>query len=474
MKTLKLNSNSIEIVENGAFRFLVALEMLDISNNPIKVLSTEAFEGPSKLQILQAANLSMVHINVTDVRYFPISELPNLRRLNLSRSAEMVKSFLTDLPLLATVKQLEVLDLSHANLTQVPTYLENFLPRLQHLGLAGNALNCTNSWWHEWRQSNMIEADQRKDQRTGLTVRIAPMDTKPIHDNVSVDSQCAASVSFETMTSQQFWASVNNTNPENKTLISTTKTDIKLVTSRAPIVDSGFQMANVTAKSTTLKRKKLSSRSLADTKADYSSTQTNVHRSATNQTVSNKLLQNRTESSPLKHTDQNITKYTANLPNTTSRTWFGTSTNPSSNGTHRAESLVWESSTEFSSANQSTLNVTSTKKLRSAKADELRNSSTDLISFFDWFPIFNETFEPNEQTAPMDNLIEYTHPGLIIFSAITCFLSVIFLTLIAPSCLQQYKLSRCKYRNTYFEDDYQQNIEISSVSAFVETEISLD
>lgn len=453
--------------------------MLDISNNPIKVLSTEAFEGPSKLQILQAADLTMVHINVTDVRYFPISELPNLRRLNLSRSAEMVKSFLTDLPLLATVKQLEILDLSYANLSQVPTYLENFLPRLRHLGLAGNALNCTKSGWHEWRQSNTMEADQWINDGTGLTVQIAPTDTIPIHDNVSVDSQCAASeVGFRTMTSQQFWASIDNsTNQKNETRLenSNIKTYNKLVSSTDTLVDSGFTLVNVSAKSIALKRKKLSSRSLFDTKMDYT-TQASVHSSVPNQTASNnKSLPNRTEPTLSEHkNNQKITEHTAdNLANTTLRTWFGTSTYPNHNGTHRAELLIWESSTEHSFSNRSTLNTTSTKGLRSAEA-ESKNSSADLVSFFDWFPSYNETLEPIEQTAPMDNLIENTHPGLIIFSAITCFLSVIFLTLIAPSCLQQYKLSRCKYRSAYFEDKYPQNIEISSVSAFVETEISLD
>lgn len=463
--------------------------MLDISNNPIKVLSTEAFEGPSKLEILQAADLSMVHINVTDVRYFPISELPNLRRLNLSRSPEMVKSFLTDLPLLATVKQLEVLDLSYANITQVPTYLENFLPRLRHLGLAGNALNCTKSWWHEWRQSSAMDSDEWIENGTGLTVRIAPTDTKPIHDNVNVDSECAESeVGFKTMTSEQFWASfeANITNRQNESRFenSTIKTDNNALNSTS--IDSGFSLTNVSAKNFTTKRKKLSSRSLSETKTGYNSTQISAHKSALNQTLRisqehrNQSVLNRTGSTPLEPIHgQNITKQNTavNLANTTtSRTWFGTSTYPSHNGTLRAESLIWESSTEHSLANQLTLSSSSTQTVppAEAKSTQSSNNSTDLASFFDWFPSYNETFESIEQTAPLDNLIEYTHPGLIIFSAITCFLSVIFLTLIAPSCLQQYKLSRCKYRNAYFENDYLQNIEISSVSAFVETEMSLD
>lgn len=514
----------------------------------------------------------------------------------------MVKSFLTDLPLLATVKQLEVLDLSYANLAHIPTYLETFLPRLQHLRLTGNTLNCTNSWWHEWRQSSSLEAEEWTDHGSGLILQIAPTVTRPLHDNISVDSECGSSeATFQTMTGEQFWTRMdaNSTRNESQNSNSTGILDSHGL-SNIPISAPAL---NISEARPPVKLKKLSSRSLSDIKINKP-TSANGSDQTLAAPPNQLLLPNITDTTTEITRNQTIflpRSGSGTLADTiTSRSWFGTSISPSL-GTIRAESLVWELSTEHyfgikptsslptkephsgiddsgndshslptrelhSTGGDSTNSSRSplikdlysagigrsrsssppTKELHFTERDsrsrswspltedlhsvaidgsrsssssieeprltgnnsrnsswtprakdphsagtdfssrssspaakelhsaDSRNGSTDSVSFFDWFPSYNETFESIEQTAPLDELVEYTHPGFIVFSAITCFLSVIFLTLIAPSCVQQYKLSRCKYRSAHFRDEYQQNIEISSVSAFIETEISLD
>lgn len=593
LKVLKINSNLIQSVESGSFRYLKNLEVLDISENPIVTLSTDAFEGPINIKILHASALKNIRINVTDVRYFPISEMPNLRVLNLSRSPELAKSFLTDIPLLATVKLLEILDFSYTNLTHIPSHLENFLPRLKSFVLLGNPLNCTNNWLSNWKRSNDLNIHDFDQPFSGLKIHVNQKPLKPLYEHVFVESKCRFSIANLTIVSkEEFWSMMETATHNRITHLKETphysryenltstvndkfksheyelirlKNLFKYDSTRTVFVDT-FDKIFTSLESTTntigsfvrktnstQKRKKLYSRSLqplhavkftynlsspmnvtsstnileilnvsrALHKLKYSSTlhteqtseifkpyasnksttnSSNEKRSADVQSRSTRIFSFNliTTSSPLtlryedekKHTNSNLIVLKNNLENMSS---LSPSLQTLTSKNFRNEKLPFT----FSSINNRVTPPKSVSSLQGTKVTlspvtelfinteesstlfKFYNQTGDrMSSFFDWFPASkasNESTDFTERAAALDDqIMEYTHPGLIIFLTVTFSLAVLFVSLVIPSYMQKYRWRRQRYKISEFDNECQKSIEISSVSAFVETEISLE
>ncbi len=626
LKTLTLNSNLIHSVESESFRSLENLEILDISDNPIVTLSTDTFEGPVKLKFLFASELKDVVVNATDLRYFPVSEMPNLRTLNLSRSPEMVKSFLQDMPLLATVKQLEVLDISLAHLIRIPTYLEDFLPRLKYLRSMGNPLDCKDSWWRKWKRSNRIEIRELRDDHYEPTVRISPRAMKPIGDRyIFVESSCSMPVAgFTTVSSQQFWMNEKRSSNATSTtaLLQSTPT-ANPTTNSSQQLRTNQKISNVTtateflhqqpklaAKNTTISsqqhwksRKNFSSAASTKTSVRHQSVSAAnstsgqhfwTSQKGSSEAVSTMLLLRRqpfhaasvstiarsrpketrdlrSTTAPV-HTDShkstsefdlsfintsrslnseipqsdtsNLTLSTNRLLSTiteqkqnqgivsSSTTLINNSKSPSTSRSTTSTFAPQQSRKFFPTMNIRTMShstsvisqlplpststtPTATSKpsslfsppspLNSTKSTSLpppitsspsvftpyfqhlsqqtavesnqsrtSNQTDNRISFTDWFPSFNETTNLAEQTAGSDEVMEYTHPGLIIFSAITCWLMVVSLILLGRTYLQKYKWPTYRYQITEFDNEFQRSMEINSVSGFMETELSFE
>lgn len=570
LKVLKLNSNFLHSVETDSFRFLYNLEILDISCNPITHLSTDAFEGPSKLKILQASSLEKVNINVTDLRYFPISEMPNLRYLNLSRSPQMVKSFLTDLPLLTTIKQLEILDLSYANLTELPRHLETLLPHLKRVILIGNPMNCTDHWWQEWKLLDTSDMRKSTMGNTTLTIRIVKKFMEPSSNRVIILSRCPIhNNKYTIISNDQFWKSLELTNVTTFPIISSLKTNhksfktkykdhIQNTTDFGKTIGDSYTFGNFSStvsrippsiflktvhviKSTT-KRKKLNSRSLSDfinstntsnwlpanlnstsnlTDYDTSSSSTKLlesyHSTSTSSAILSSFSKTNLSKDVIVTTPPQLTISLSTISSALSTKTIISSRNimkeRNKNGTSIKNLFSFAHSMKTNKINNTELQVTlksiseyvitpigssaasQTTKSRSTENFELQhrpevhslfatkasndailwNRTKDHTSFFDWFPALNETSDPSERIAALnDDVVEHTHPGLIIFSSISCVLVIVFFSLIIPPCVQKYRWTKYRNRRTEFDSECQRSIEISSISAFIETEISAE
>lgn len=561
LKVLKLNSNFLHSVETDSFRFLYNLEILDISCNPITHLSTDAFEGPGKLKILQASSLEKVNINVTDLRYFPISEMPNLRYLNLSRSPQMVKSFLTDLPLLTTIKQLEILDLSYANLTELPRHLETLLPHLKRVILIGNPMNCTDHWWQEWKLLDTSDMRKSTMENATLTIRIVKKFMEPSSNRVIILSRCPIhNTKYTIISNDQFWKSLELTNVTTFPLISSLKTNHKSPTKYKDHVEnttgfgktigdrytidnftdtvsripSSIFLKTIHVIKSTTKRKKLNSRSLSDftdntntsswlpasststsnltnylTSPSFTKLLQSYLSASTNSTILSSFLKTNLSKDIIVTTPPQLTISFSTIPSalsteaiisshsimkefhenrTSIKNLFSFAHSANNNKINNTESQVTLKSitpTGSSIASQTTKSISSgnfelqhrseVHSLFVTKAPNdaiLWNRTKDHTSFFDWFPALNETSDPSERIAALnDDMVEYTHPGLVIFSSISCVLVIVFFLLIIPPCVQKYRWTKYRNRKTEFDSECQRSIEISSISAFVETEI---
>lgn len=589
LEVLNLEANSIQSVDPGSMAPLRNLRTLDISDNPILKLSTDSWEGLNSLRTLVASDLQHIRINVTDVRYFPTSEMRNLRMLNLTKSPMLVRSFLADLPLLATVKQLETLDFSYTNLTSIPGQIQNYLPRLKLLRLRGNSINCSASWFgsrdYDYRELSVNRTNYRLKVRLGRVGR----DSSGVDDASSDRRDCAnANFALRKISSEQFWSNVNRTrmsreptktsaavrflpsdtalttpssyihnssltsspsssstypstlvdktNPPSSTYPATAATTAryhvrqstrKKLNTRS-LRTAQFSKQNVanqmnsarlstTAVSPTIEIK-LPSASVSSAKATGITTSLPVASPSTPNTqfepaTLNVTFLNNTSTEPLPTPAQlgsaasaaatifpnySLTKSSSLSPETSetiSLALLPPSPSPSSTKTaanlHSA-SITHETTTliPFSTSVSAVLFVVRTYKNNShASANSstkghyeplVWNQTNDYPSFFDWFPGLNDSsidadLAERSIKAQQDSDIQYTtHPGLVIFSAITCFLLVIFVSLIAPPYVQKYRWRRKRYKMSQFDNECHRSIEISSISAFVETEIPLE
>lgn len=517
LRLLKVNSNAIQSVEPGSMSPLANLQTLDISNNPILKLSTDSWEGLRSLRTLLASDLQHICINVTDVRYFPASEMRNLRTLNLTRSPELARSFLNDLPLLATVKQLETLDLSYTNLTAIPDHLQNYLPRLKLLRLRGNPVNCSVNWFSS-REYNYRELFANRTN-VGFKVRVT-RDRIEFPQNTR-DCACTNFARWK-VSGDKFWKSAKTRNPSYrltssfpplpsnptqptvsmKTHISTSPRTLFNVKKSSSVFPTRFHVQ--------LLHKKLNTRSLHAAHLHQNTNQTNNTALPTNfPTIEIKLPTTAagiTTTVTSTHTQLQPAELNVTFVNTTEQPTVASSSSDIQNysvsseakttslavsppnNVERENSTLIPFSTGVESlsntslrANENDFHASTTSRHSSAKGHYeslVWNQTDDYTSFFDWFPGQNDSAIDADlaerSMKAQDTSVPYTHPGLVIFSAISCFLLVIFASVIAPPYVQKYKWRRQRYKMSQFDNECQRSIEISSISAFVETEIPLE
>ncbi|XP_065210624.1 leucine-rich repeats and immunoglobulin-like domains protein 3 [Planococcus citri] len=583
LRELYLESNSIESIEPGSMLPLRSLQTLDISNNPILKLSTDAWEGLNSLKVLVATDIKQISINVTDVRYFPTSEMRNLRTLNLTRSSSLVRSFLADLPLLATVKQLEILDFSYTNLSSIPGQIQNYLPRLRLVRLRGNPVNCSSSWFgsrdYYYREMYVNRTNYE------LKVRLARPSTLTFN---GPSERCCDYRNFalHRVPSEQFWSNINQTrtskppskstsavrflpsdsvlttpprpnyldnsslgwpSPSHQSEVETrsppstypaevaaryhvqqstrkklntrslhiaqfskqnatnqTNSSSRLSTSVVlPTIEIKLPSASVAVTGITTSLPVIASPSTPNTRFEPATTNVTFLNNTTEPslpteaqlsypvdmtTVASAIVRNysltpsSSSSSLSPKTSVETTSLVVSPPSTTTATTHHTH-HPQHNLQKTTSTLIPFSSTVTGVAigtykNHSHASTNSTTK---GHHEPLiwNQTSIDYPAFFDWFPGQNDSANDADLAersikAQQEADIQYTHPGLVIFSAITCFLLVIFVSLIAPPYVQKYRWRRKRYKMSQFDNECQRSIEISSISAFVETEIPLE
>ncbi|OXU31688.1 hypothetical protein TSAR_009911, partial [Trichomalopsis sarcophagae] len=154
LKELNLSGNVIDSIEEGSFRLLPNLEVLDISDNPIKLLPSDNLSGPSKLLTLRMSGLMSLTIAENQNRdtAFPILALERLVTLDVSRSPALAEQLLADNAALSACKCLQELNLSYTNISSMRSDLAYVLPMLEKLNLIGNEWNCSTDqfWLGKW------------------------------------------------------------------------------------------------------------------------------------------------------------------------------------------------------------------------------------------------------------------------------------------------------------------------------------
>lgn len=168
LRSLILNDNNIGEIEVGALGQLPLLAELDLSDNPIKALSTNTLSGPGNLAKLRMSGLTSLerHQEEQSDMAFPVPTPERLITLDVSRSPVLAGQLLADDAALSACKSLIELNLSATNITTVRSDLAYKLPQLRVLRLDENNWNCTEDlyWLGEWIRQHR-ELDQQRYAR---------------------------------------------------------------------------------------------------------------------------------------------------------------------------------------------------------------------------------------------------------------------------------------------------------------------
>lgn len=132
LEWLDISLNQLETIENDTFKnHTPSLKILNIADNPFKHPS-QTLTSELALKVIEEINLSN-----TGLTSIPQLNTVNLIRLNLSRN----KIGSVEKSSFANLNQLRDLDLSHNDLTHVPSQdVWRMLPKLRSLNLAGNPI----------------------------------------------------------------------------------------------------------------------------------------------------------------------------------------------------------------------------------------------------------------------------------------------------------------------------------------------
>jgi Leucine-rich repeat (LRR) protein len=154
LKELLLSGNVISSIEEGSFRQMPALQVLDISDNPIRMLPADTLSGPTNLMTLRMSGLMWLEAvaNQNQDTAFPFLTPERLVTVDISRSPTLCAQLLADNAALSACKSLQALDLSYTNISSMRSDLGYVLPQLRKLNLIGNEWNCSEDqyWLGQW------------------------------------------------------------------------------------------------------------------------------------------------------------------------------------------------------------------------------------------------------------------------------------------------------------------------------------
>ena len=134
LKTLKMRENRLSILDDNALKYLKYLEEIDFSSNHLAALPPQIFNGSQKLRklLLQNNTLSLLTPEL-------FRGLTNLTMLDLSYNS--ISTHLLSPDTFQGLESLEILDLSHNKLTRLEVYTFATLSSLQVLNLAHNQIH---------------------------------------------------------------------------------------------------------------------------------------------------------------------------------------------------------------------------------------------------------------------------------------------------------------------------------------------
>lgn len=177
LRSLILNDNAISEIDVGAFGQLPLLAELDLSDNPIKALSTNTLSGPSNLMKLRMSGLTSLqrHQEEQSDMAFPVPTPEHLVMLDVSRSPVLAGQLLADDAALSACKSLIELNLSATNVSTIRSDVAYMLPQLRVLRLGKNNWNCTENlyWLGEWIRQHREPNQQYQTARCSNPRKLA-------------------------------------------------------------------------------------------------------------------------------------------------------------------------------------------------------------------------------------------------------------------------------------------------------------
>lgn len=146
LKRLNVRGNGLRHVQDLAFAPLLFLDVLDLSDNPITMITREMLTGPVRLTVLKLEGLTAAR----QTPAFPFTDTRYLRRLQLARSRHLAAILLNDTAVLSSMLQLEHLDLTGCAVTALPSRLAYCMPKMRTLVLDEPVECAGSSWLSDW------------------------------------------------------------------------------------------------------------------------------------------------------------------------------------------------------------------------------------------------------------------------------------------------------------------------------------
>ncbi|XP_003247022.1 podocan [Acyrthosiphon pisum] len=158
LKQLNVRKNNIRHIQELTFASLLFLDVLDLSENPIKMITREMLTGPVRLKVLKLEGLT-----APETPTFPFTDTRYLNRIQLAYSKHLAAILLNDSAVLSSLFQLEYLDLTECDVISLPNRLSYHMPKMKTLIL--NELKCVESWLRDW----LCEIHAPDDQHSKLS-----------------------------------------------------------------------------------------------------------------------------------------------------------------------------------------------------------------------------------------------------------------------------------------------------------------
>ncbi|XP_018314921.1 insulin-like growth factor-binding protein complex acid labile subunit [Mycetomoellerius zeteki] len=224
LRSLMLNDNAISEIDVGALGQLPLLAELDLSNNPIKVLSTNTLSGPSDLTKLRMSGLTALqrHQEEQSDMAFPVPTPEHLVMLDVSRSPVLARQLLADDAALSACKSLIELNLSATNISTVRSDVAYMLPQLRVLRLGKNNWNCTEDlyWLGEWIRQHREPNQQYQTARCSNPRKLAGLFLHELPSPSNFVSTTAAASTSVTLSVVFTLEHTSNTDQPNVTVSS--------------------------------------------------------------------------------------------------------------------------------------------------------------------------------------------------------------------------------------------------------------
>ncbi|XP_050538315.1 slit homolog 2 protein [Daktulosphaira vitifoliae] len=143
LKKINIRNNRLSYIQDFTFSSLTFLDILDVSENPIQLITREMLVGPVRLK-----HLIMEKMEPLETVLFPFTDTQYLSHLRLMNSSHLAAILFNDSAVFSSLLQLEYLDIMNCNIKVLPSNLPYYMPKMRNLFF--NKLDCFGEWFKEW------------------------------------------------------------------------------------------------------------------------------------------------------------------------------------------------------------------------------------------------------------------------------------------------------------------------------------